>query len=391
MHSYTLSELCSEIGEALNECLAPSYWVKAEISSLSERGGHLYMELVESRKPTAKSQQLTANSQLQTAKMRATCWAGTKELLMAYFESETGHRLQPGMAVLVEAEVQFHAVYGLSLSITGIDPSYTLGDIAQQRQRTIARLEKDGLMDAQQLLPLPTLIRHIAVVSSPNAAGYEDFKHQLDLSPFTFHLSLFAATMQGEGAERSILAALEEISRQNAEVSSLNNLKAEGSWLKAFDCIAIIRGGGAATDLSCFDSYTLCAVCAQYELPILTGIGHTRDVSVLDMVAHEALKTPTAVAEWLIHRLDAQRARIEDLAARLKRTGERQLLIRKHRIEMLEQRIAACNPERIYRRGYSLMTRNGQVIRSIQELHEGDTVTTHLMDGKAESIIQRHI
>ena len=391
MHSYTLSELCSEIGEALNECLAPSYWVKAEISSLSERGGHLYMELVESRKPTAKSQQLTANSQLQTAKMRATCWAGTKELLMAYFESETGHRLQPGMAVLVEAEVQFHAVYGLSLSITGIDPSYTLGDIAQRRQRTIARLEKDGLMDAQQLLPLPTLIRHIAVVSSPNAAGYEDFKHQLDLSPFTFHLSLFAATMQGEGAERSILAALEEISRQNAEVSSLNNLKAEGSWLKAFDCIAIIRGGGAATDLSCFDSYTLCAVCAQYELPILTGIGHTRDVSVLDMVAHEALKTPTAVAEWLIHRLDAQRARIEDLAARLKRTGERQLLIRKHRIEMLEQRIAACNPERIYRRGYSLMTRNGQVIRSIQELHEGDTVTTHLMDGKAESIIQRHI
>ena len=393
MHSYTLSELCSEIGEALNECLAPSYWVKAEISSLSERGGHLYLELVESRKPTAKSQvrPVTANSQLQTAKMRATCWAGTKELLMAYFESETGHRLQPGMAVLVEAEVQFHAVYGLSLSITGIDPSYTLGDIAQQRQRTIAQLEKDGLMDAQQLLPLPTLIRHIAVVSSPNAAGYEDFKHQLDLSPFTFHLSLFAATMQGEGAERSILAALEEISRQNAEVSSQNNLKTEGSWLKAFDCIAIIRGGGAATDLSCFDSYTLCAVCAQYELPILTGIGHTRDVSVLDMVAHEALKTPTAVAEWLIHRLDAQRARIEDLAARLKRTGERQLLIRKHRIEMLEQRIAACNPERIYRRGYSLMTRNGQVIRSIQELHEGDTVTTHLMDGKAESIIQRHI
>ena len=393
MHSYTLSELCSEIGEALNECLAPSYWVKAEISSLSERGGHLYLELVESRKPTAKSQvrPVTANSQLQTAKMRATCWAGTKELLMAYFESETGHRLQPGMAVLVEAEVQFHAVYGLSLSITGIDPSYTLGDIAQQRQRTIAQLEKDGLMDAQQLLPLPTLIRHIAVVSSPNAAGYEDFKHQLDLSPFTFHLSLFAATMQGEGAERSILAALEEISRQNAEVSSQNNLKTEGSWLKAFDCIAIIRGGGAATDLSCFDSYTLCAVCAQYELPILTGIGHTRDVSVLDMVAHEALKTPTAVAEWLIHRLDAQRARIEDLSARLKRTGERQLLIRKHRIEMLEQRIAACNPERIYRRGYSLMTRNGQVIRSIQELHEGDTVTTHLMDGKAESIIQRHI
>ena len=308
-NSLTLSELCSLIGEALDDSLAPSYWVQAEISSLSEKGGHLYLELVDGK----------------TAKMRATCWAGNKEILMAYFESETGQRLQAGMAVLVETEIQFHPVYGLSLSIVGIDPSYTLGDIAQQRQRTIAQLEKDGLLDAQQLLPIPTLIRRIAVISSPNAAGYEDFKHQLELSPFTFHLSLFPAIMQGEGAEQSILAALEEISMVNGKCQNG----------KCFDIVAIIRGGGATTDLNCFDSYTLCAVCAQFELPILTGIGHTRDVSVLDLVARQALKTPTAVAEWLIHRMDEQTNRIADLLARLQRTAERQILIRKHRVELL--------------------------------------------------------
>ena len=347
----TLSELCAEIGEALESSLAPSYWVKAEISSLSERGGHLYLELVEGK----------------AAKMRATCWAGNKELLMAYFESETGQTLQAGMAVLVEAEVQYHPVYGLSLSIVGIDPSYTIGDLAQQRQQTIKQLEADGLLDAQQLLPLPTLIRRIAVISSPNAAGYEDFKHQLDNSGYAFETQLFGAVMQGEGAERSIIAALEEISGQ------------------PFDCVAIIRGGGATTDLSCFDRYTLCAVCAQFELPIITGIGHTRDVSVLDLVAHEALKTPTAVAEWLIHRMDDKMGRVADLMMRLQRTAERQILVRQHRVEMLEQRLASCNPERIYRMGYSLLTKDGKVVRSIKDVQRGDRVQTHLSDGTIQS------
>lgn len=365
MAPLTLTELCALIGEALDDQLDASYWVKAEISSLSARGGHLYLELIDS----------------PSAKMRATCWAGTKEMLMAYFESETGQTLQPGMAVLVEAQIQFHAVYGLSLSIVGIDPRYTLGDIARQRQQTIAQLQADGLLDAQQLLPLPTLIRRIAVISSPQAAGYEDFKHQLDLSPFTFHLSLFPATMQGDAAAKSIIAALEEISNTSLPFR-------EGSGLGLpYDCVAIIRGGGATADLSCFDNYTLCAVCAQYELPVLTGIGHTRDVSVLDLVAHEALKTPTAVAEWLIRRLDGQTNRLADLLVRLTRTAERQILIRRHRIEMLEQRLAACNPERIYQMGYSLLTKNGQPVRSVADLQPGDIVTSHLADGSVESTI----
>lgn len=355
MEPLKLSELCALIGEALDESLEPSYWVQAEISSLSEKGGHLYLELVEDKK----------------AKVRATCWAGNKEMLMAYFEAETGQRLQAGISVLVEVEIQWHAVYGLSLSIVGIDPSYTIGTLARERQQTIKQLEADGLLDAQQLIPLPTLIRRIAVISSPSAAGYGDFQHQLENSGYSFVTRLYGATMQGEGAEKSIIAALEAIEEEADQ------------W----DAVAIIRGGGATTDLSCFDRYTLCAVCAQCSLPILSGIGHTRDVSVLDMVAHEALKTPTAVAEWLIHRLDDQMGRLADLLVRLKRTADRQILIRQHKVELLEQRLAACNPERIYRRGYSLLTKNGKVVRSINDLQPGDTVTTHLADGNVQSSV----
>ncbi|MBR6493320.1 MAG: exodeoxyribonuclease VII large subunit, partial [Paludibacteraceae bacterium] len=367
------SELCSLIGEALDESLAPSYWVKAEISSLSSKGGHLYLDLVEGK----------------VARMRATCWSGTQELLCAFFESETGQSLQVGMSVLVEVEIQWHAVYGLSLSIVNIDPSFTVGTIARQRQKTIAALQADGLLEAQQLLPLPTLIRRIAVISSSSAAGYEDFCHQLSLTPYTFHLTPFYATMQGEAASKSIIAALEEISNLNAKWlnEQINDQMVNDQMVNGFDCIAIIRGGGASSDLSCFDDYTLCAYCAQYELPILTGIGHTRDVSVLDMVAHEALKTPTAVAEWLIHRMDTQRDRIDELFVRLRRTADRQILIRRHRVELLEQRLAACNPERIYRMGYSLLTKNGKVIRSVHELQPGDTITTHLSDGTVHSTV----
>jgi len=361
---YTLSELCAEIEDALSDHLAPTYWVQAEISSLSEKGGHMYLELVE-------------NQGSLVAKMRATLWAGTKDLLLAYFESETGQRLQTGMAVLAEVEVQWHAVYGLSLSIVGIDPSYTIGTIARQRQQTIAQLQADGLLEAQQLLTLPTLIRRIAVISSPHAAGYEDFKHQLDNSGYLFETQLFGATMQGTAASKSIIAALEEI-------SVVNNKQSNGT---GFDVVVIIRGGGATTDLGCFDDYTLCAVCAQFELPILTGIGHTRDISVLDLVAYEALKTPTAVAEELIHRMDNQMTRITDLMVRLRRTAERQILVRRHRMEMLEQRLVACNPERIYQKGYSLLTLNGKVIRSVHELQKGDTITSHLQDGNVQSIV----
>ena len=368
MATLTLTELCVLIGDALDNCLAGSYWVKAEVNSIYRKNGHLYLELIDGG----------------TAKMRATCWSGTQEMLTAYFESETGKVLQAGMAVLVEVQIQWHAVYGLSLSIIGIDPSYTLGDIALQRQQTINRLRADGLLDAQQLIPLPSLIRRIAVISSPHAAGYEDFKHQLDNSGYAFQTKLFGATMQGDHAVQSILAALEEISTLQTQSKEL-----KPSTPQTYDAVVIIRGGGASSDLGCFDNYELCAVCAQFELPILSGIGHTRDISVLDMVAHEALKTPTAVAEWLIHRMDNQKAHITDLFLRLQRTADRQILIRKHYVELLEQRLAACNPERIFLMGYSLLTKNGKVVKSVHELKPGDSVTTHLADGTADSVINR--
>lgn len=370
MIRYTLSELCAAIGEALDVSLAPVYWVQAEISSLTERGGHMYLDLID-----------TPSSGGQGAKMRATLWSGTKEMLCAYFQSETGMPLQKGMSVLVECEVHFHPVYGLSLSITGIDPTFTIGDIAKQKQQTIAQLEKDGLLEAQQLLPLPTLIRRIAVVSSPSAAGYEDFKHQLEHSPYAFETTLFGATMQGDTAPKSIISALEELSATHLPPST-------GGTEGGFDAVVLIRGGGATSDLSCFDNYELCAVCAQFELPILTGIGHTRDVSVLDLVAHEALKTPTAVAEWLIHRMDIQASRIADLFVRLGRTADRQIMLRRHRVELLEQRLKACNPESFYRRGYSLLMKEGKVVRSVSELAPGDRITTHLMDGAVSSRVE---
>ena len=298
------------------------------------------------------------------------------------------------MQVLVEVEVNYHTVYGLSLNIVNIDPQYTLGDMARQRQETIRRLQEEGIMDMQKELLLPTLTRRIAVVSAESAAGYGDFCDQLYASPYPFTTQLFAATMQGDNAERSIIAALGAIATQEED----------------FDAVVIIRGGGATTDLSCFDRYNLCAHCAQFPLPVISGIGHTRDVSVLDMVANTALKTPTAVAAFLIERMEVQAARIEDLQQRLLRTADRQLLLRQHRIDewqqrleqanrqlllmqshkldLLEQRIAACSPERIYRMGYSLLKCNGKAVRSVHDVQTGDILTTYMQDGQIESVVR---
>lgn len=342
--------------------LPDTYWVRAEIASISSKSGHGYLELVEK----------SGRSQLPSAKMRATCWANIYQMLSAYFEHETGSRLQAGMQVLLEVEVNFHAAYGLSLNIRNIDPSYTLGDLARQRQETIRRLTEEGVIEMQRQLRLPTLVRRIAVISASTAAGFDDFCQQLFESGYRFTATLFGATMQGENAERSILSALDSIAAQEEE----------------FDAVVLIRGGGATTDLGCFDSYLLASACAQFPLPILTGIGHTRDVSIVDIVAHRALKTPTAVAAYLIDRMTEQSERIAQLRQRLAHTAERQILIRRHRLEVLQQRILACNPERIYRQGYSLATVNGRIIRSIEDVPAGSMITTHLSDGDVHSVVQ---
>ena len=211
------------VEDAIRDCMPETYLVQAEIASLSEKGGHLYLDLVEK-----------ADRSLLSARMRATCWQARQAMLRAYFQQETGMPLQAGLQILIEVEVQYHPVYGLSLNILNIDPRYTLGDLARQRQETIRQLTEEGVMDMQRALSLPTLVRRLAVISASEAAGYGDFCHQLEESPYRFSTTLFAATMQGERAEQSIIAALESIYRQ----------------VEDFDAVVIIRGGGATTDLS---------------------------------------------------------------------------------------------------------------------------------------------
>ncbi len=383
MTQVSLLELSNCIGQALEEILEGSYWVSAEIASMSERGGHLYLDLVEKGK-----------RETIIAKLRATCWSGRQQMLQAYFEQETGSRLQAGMQVLLEVEVNYHSVYGVSLNIVGIDPSYTLGDMARQRQKTIQQLHEEGVFDMQRSLVLPTLTMRLAVISSATAAGYGDFCAQLAASGYRFEPTLFGAIMQGDNAEQSILNALEKIAEHESE----------------YDAVVLIRGGGATTDLSCFDRYLLCAACAQYPLPILSGIGHTRDVSIVDMVAFAALNTPTAVAEFLIDRLDKQVDRLNDLAYRLQHAHLQQALLRQHRLDsiaqrllqtqqlfvaaqqnrlqILQQRLLSCSPERIFKMGYSMTKANGKVVRSAVDVAEGDVLTTYLLDGAIESTVK---
>lgn len=361
MKSIALSELSNLIGEVILTEFDSTYWVRAEIASLSSRGGHGYFDLVEK-----------APDGTLAAKQRATCWANVYSLLKAYFQEETGSPLQVGMQVLLEVEVTYHPSFGLSLNIVNIDPSYTIGDLAKQRQQVIQRLQQEGIYDLQQSLSLPALVRRLAVISSQQAAGYEDFIHQLSSSPFAFSPTLFPAVMQGEQAEASIIHALQQVFEQSDH----------------FDAVIIIRGGGASIDLSCFDQYNLCCHCAQFPLPIISGIGHTRDISIMDMVVHTALKTPTAVAAFLIDRFSFQQERINQLRNQLRQTANRQIMLRRHRIELLRQSIQMQSPERIYRKGYSLLTANGQIVRSITDVKPGDTLTTHLQDGTLTSTAQ---
>lgn len=384
MKQYTLLELCDCINGVLSVELGDAYWVRAEIASLTERG-HCYMELVEKAKNNSIA-----------AKLRATCWQHIYHLLAAYFANETGQTLSVGMQVLLQVEVSFHAVYGLSLNVVGIDPTFTLGDIARQRQQTILRLQEDGVMDLQRTLSMPLLPRRVAVISAADAAGYGDFCHQLqsNAAGFMFRTQLFAAVMQGEQSPASIIAALERIA----------------AAVEDYDVVVIVRGGGATTDLRNFDDYSLAFHCANFPLPIIAGVGHTRDVSVVDMVVHTSVKTPTAAAEWLINAMQEQADRLGELYLRLQRVA--QMAIRKqqnkldhlwqslrflmqqrlHRqrtqLELWEKTIALHSPERIYRMGYSLTTINGKVVKSIRDVKAGEELLTHTVDGVIRSEVK---
>ncbi len=299
----SLYELNNMVRELMEEGLPDRYWVRGELAEGRQAGGgHFYGELVDR----------DARGQNVTARARVNCWARTYSLVRQDFLRQTGRELAAGLNVLLQVSVTFHEQYGYSLTIHDIDPTYTLGDAAAKRRQIIEQLKADGLLEANGDLPLPLLTQRIAIVSSATAAGYGDFENQLkgNAQGYYFCTQLFPALMQGTGAPESIISALQQIAQEADQ------------W----DAVVIIRGGGATTDLSDFDSYPLAACVAQFPLPIITGIGHERDTTVLDVVAHTSLKTPTAVAAFLVERADTVARLLTSLEGRISLAAQKRLL-----------------------------------------------------------------
>lgn len=295
MENYlTLSELNERIGCQVEEAFPDLYWIVAELFDVRVHGsGHCYMELIEKEPKQNKLR----------AKASGIVWAQRFLMLRSYFESETGQAFASGLKVLVQVSVQFHPLYGYSLIIHDIDPSYTLGDMARRREEIVRRLKEEGVYEMNKELPFPRLPQRIAVISSPTAAGYEDFVTHLKgaADRFAFSITLFPAYMQGDRVEQSVISALEQINRS----------------IESFDVVVIIRGGGASSDLSSFDTYELCAHCAQFPLPIISGIGHERDETLIDQIAHTRVKTPTAAAGYLLNCMEREEELIRAISGRL--------------------------------------------------------------------------
>lgn len=406
----SLFELNRFVKQALHNHLPDTYWVQAELSDVrSNSSGHCYLEFV---------QKDTGGNHL-IAKARGTIWSNIFKMLKPYFEQETGQQFASGIKVLVQVSVEFHELYGYSLTVLDIDPTYTLGDMARRRREIILRLEEEGVLTMNKELDMPLAPQRIAVISSATAAGYGDFCDQLKNNPYglSFQTKLFPAVMQGERVEESIISALESVYQE----------------LDEWDVVVLIRGGGATSDLSGFDTYNLAANCAQFPLPIVTGIGHERDETVLDIVAHTRVKTPTAAAEHLIACLYETAMRLEDYATRvvnkieerlnwehtrLNRLSERipmnvrmclqaghyavkgiqhridvalqeRLLKEKHRLQLLEHQVRTASPEHLLKRGYSITLLDGRAVTDISMLKEGDVVTTRYAKGESQSVIMK--
>jgi len=428
MKALSLFELNSLVRETLELTFSNEYWVRAEISELRVNR-HCYMELV----------QKDSHKNGIIAKARAQVWANRWAFIKPMFEDMTHQSLAAGMQVLVKAEITFHELYGYSLNITDIDPTYTLGDIAKRRQEILRQLAQEGISTMNQELPLPRMLQRIAIISSASAAGYGDFCNQLKNNParLAFHTQLFQATMQGDDVTPSIINALNCIAGQQEQ------------W----DAVVIIRGGGATSDLSGFDTLELAENVAQFPLPIITGIGHERDDTVIDLIAHTRMKTPTAAAEFLIQHqskelellesiaasiflsasnlLQAEKIRIQVLTAKIPTLfsaiqaretikidrlsaamgykalqhieGEKsrisiikkQLALytdnllnhQKKRIEQAENKLENASPERILKLGFSITRVNGQAIKSFDDVREGDNIETTLATGTINSTV----
>ena len=408
--SLSLFELNSLVRNVVEQTLAEEYWLEAELAEARQASnGHFYVEFI----------QKDTQGRNIIARARGTLWARTYNLFAPLFERATGERLRAGLKVRVCVTIVFHELYGYSLNVVNIDPTYTLGDMAARRREILQQLERDGIADDNRQLPLPRLLRRIAVISSATAAGYGDFCDQLVNNDYglAFNLCLFPAVMQGASVEESVLAALEGIM----------------SDADSYDCVVIIRGGGATSDLSDFDTYALAAAVAQMPLPVIVGIGHERDETVLDFVAHTRVKTPTAAAAFLVSHEANELATLEDLASRITQrakltveslklkmeniavrlaTAPRQrLLTERHQLQLQHSRLqqasrlqlqsarlkvdafttrfTALDPILQLRRGYTLTyDAEGRLLRSAIVLRAGQRLTTRFPDGTVTSEIQ---
>lgn len=408
--SLTLSELNRQVKNAIRDRLPETYWMRAETSDVRRnRNGHCYLEFVEK----------DAGTQSIIAKARGVIWSNIFQMLSVYFENETGQPFTSGLSVLVRVSVEFHELYGYSLTVMDIDPSFTVGEITRNRQLVLKQLEEEGVLTLNRELHLPELTNRIAVISSPTAAGYEDFCNQLVNNPagFVFYTKLFPAIMQGDRSEASIIDALEKVFL----------------YRELFDAVAIIRGGGASSDLSSFDSYYLATNVAQFPLPVVSGIGHERDVTVLDVVAHTRAKTPTAVAEFFIAHLSKTAAELLDLEERAVSESESRLLKERtdlfvlskevvhqssfmlqrenallqqfsatmkygvksllqqqlHALDNNMQFVRMISPANILKRGYTLTLKNGKIITSLRDLSDDDVIETRFRDGVVTSAVKR--
>ena len=395
------------VRDAIETHLPDEYWVEAELSECREHSGHCYMELIEKDE----------HSNTPVARASAKCWRQTWLMVKPYFEHTTGQTLHAGMKVLLKVYAQYHEAYGFSWIVTDIDPTFTMGDMARRRQEIIRTLKEEGIFDMQRELCIPLFAQNIAVISAPTAAGYGDFCRQLEDNEygFRFNVTLFPAIMQGEQVEASIINALGQIFNAGED----------------FDVVVILRGGGATADLSGFDTLALAENVAQYPLPIITGIGHERDESILDMVSNTRVKTPTAAAAFLIDNLrrvlerieqseasisqyitqrisyqqqrisqlatliptlaqqclSNERHRIEMLQSRLPVSVERRMTAQKHLLEQLHLKLQGFDPQILLSRGYSITLKNGRAVRNAADLQPGDEIETRVEHGIIRSTV----
>ena len=380
-----LLTLQSRLKEGVELLFPKRIWVKAEVAAVKARnGGHCYLELSQS------------SDRGLVAKTSAIIWSSKYRFIAPYFESVTGSPLQEGMVVLVQVQVNYSELYGLSLIIDDIDPEYSLGIKELERQKTIERLQKEGLMGLQKGLELPLLPYRLAVISAEDAAGYRDFMQHISENPYGFKVDteLFPALMQGADCPASIIAALDVVMESGQD------------W----DAVLILRGGGAKLDLACYDDYDLAAVIAQYPLPVLTAIGHDQDFHVCDMVSYEYLKTPTALADYILaiyetederistyqtriklgltNRLYREEALLDSLASRVKGAFQLKVAAMESALQMIQARIEAADVRKILQRGYVLATdADGVVLKGVAGVSVGDMVSVMFADGTIEASV----